>query len=86
MKKHYSDFNEELKSNIRTEIVVAIGNQSKNLRDVIAEVVSAVLVKTGDVKDWPELLPLLEQAIGSAEVNIAEVRVCTEYVCTYVCV
>ena len=81
MKKHYGDFNEELKSNIRTEIVVAIGNQSKNLRDIVAELISAILVETGGAKDWPELLPLLEQAIGSAEVNIAEVCVFTEYVC-----
>lgn len=82
VKLYYGSFPDEIKTFIKQESLLCIGDPSPLLRATAGTLISTIAMR-GELVNWPELLPTLCQLIDSSEFCSCEVSTCS---CFLLCV
>lgn len=76
VKLYYGSFPDEIKTFIKQESLLCIGDPSPLLRATAGTLISTIAMR-GELVNWPELLPTLCQLIDSSEFCSCEVSTCS---------
>lgn len=90
IKQHYVGFPPEIKSFIKSESLLIVGDASPLIRATVGTLISTI-ANRGELVNWPELLPTLCQLIDSPDSLACEVSpltvhvhiICSKYFCVY---
>ena len=78
VKLYYGSFPDEIKTFIKQESLLCIGDPSPLLRATAGTLISTIAMR-GELVNWPELLPTLCQLIDSSEFCSCEVSTCSRF-------
>jgi len=73
IRENYSNLPEEVKQNIKTEVLSVVGDPLEQVRKTVGSVITTIVLKEPSLKQgWPNLIQILYQYLDNSDLNLVD--------------